>query len=109
MIKKQFYGHLVDIEILHQELDSLDLTDAEKDELKHHIHHTIHYTVLDVVMSDMEEEHKKTFLEHIIREDHEAIWQHLRDTGKDVEQKIQSTAKELISGFIDDIKKVRKN
>lgn len=109
MNKKQFYSHLVDIEILYQELDTLELSESEKDELKHHIHGSIHYTVLDIVMSDMPEEHKKSFLHHVVRGDHDKVWEHLKETTQDIEEKIKSASTKVIKGFLEDIQKVRKN
>ena len=109
MNKKQFYSHLVDVEILYQELDSLDLTEKEKEELKHHVHGSIHYTVLDVVMSELPEEHKKSFLHHVINSNHEKVWEHLKDTTENIEDKIKSATSVIIKGFLDDIQKTRKN
>lgn len=109
MNRKQFYSHLIDIEILYLELDSLDLTDSEKDELKHHIHGSIHYTVLDVIMSDMPVEHKKSFLHYVVHDDHEKVWEHLKETTQDIEEKIKSASAKVIKGFLDDIQKARKN
>ncbi len=109
MIKKQFYSHLVDVEVLYQELDSLDLSETEKEELKHHVHGSIHYTVLDVVMSEMPEEHKKSFLHHVINSDHEKVWEHLKDTTENIEEKIKRATGAIIKGFLDDIQKTRKN
>lgn len=109
MIKKQFYSHLVDVEVLYQELDSLDLSENEKEELKHHVHGSIHYTVLDVVMSELPEDQKKSFLHHVINSDHEKVWEHLKEVTQDIEEKIKAATGGIVRGFLEDIQKTRKN
>ena len=72
-MKKTFYEHLVQIDFLHEELDSLNLSSEEKEELLRHVHGSIHYAVLDVVLSELPEEHKKTFINNVNSDDHNKI------------------------------------
>lgn len=104
---KTFYAHLVETEIIERELDSLDLTTEEKNDLMHHVHTSVHYKVLDVVLSDLSEEDKKTFLEHLKKENHEDLWSHLFAHTKDIEEQIKKVGNSLVSEFAIDIKMIK--
>ena len=106
-MKKQFYSHLIKTEIVEEELNKLDLSQKEKEELLHHVHSSIHYTVLDVTLDYLPEEHKKTFLEHVNNNDHEKVWEHLNRYAVGIEEKIKDASSALVDGFLQDIKKVK--
>lgn len=107
-MKNKFYSHLVQIDFLHAEIDSLELEPHEREELLHHVHGSIHVTVLDIILSDLPEEHKKTFLEHLVVEDHSALWEHLLRNTVGIEEKIKERVLLLAQEFTEDIKKVKK-
>ena len=106
-MKKQFYSHLVKTEIIEEELESLDLSQKEKDELLHHVHSSVHYTVLDVTLDSLSEEHRKIFLSHVNSDNHEKVWEHLRQHAEGIEEKIKDSTKNLVHEFLEDIQKVK--
>ncbi len=106
-MKKSFYAHLAETEIVEQELDNLNLSEDEKKDLMQHVHSSIHYTVLDVVLSDLPENHKKKFVELVRENDHEKIWEHVKENTLEIEEKIRSGIKVLTNEFLDEIKKVK--
>lgn len=59
---KYFYSHLVKIESLTVALDELELEDQHKDHLASLVDGTIHHAVLDLILSQLTEEDKKTFI-----------------------------------------------
>lgn len=106
-MKKQFYAHLVQIETLHIEIDSMDLTEEEKNDLKNLINSNFHHSILDTVLSELQEEDKKKFLEHFTSDDHEKIWEHLKSKTAGIEEKIKSKAEKLKEEFLKDIKEAK--
>lgn len=106
-MKKTFYSHLVEVQIIEGELDKMDLSPEEKKELLHHVDSSIHYTVLDVVLIALPEEHKKTFIDHLNNEKHDAAWEHLLKNTVGIEEKIRNSTSNLLSEFLEDIRKVK--
>lgn len=106
-MKKQFYAHLVEIESLHIEIDNLDLTDEERGELKNLINSNFHHSILDTVLSELQEEDKKKFLEHFTNDDHEKIWEHLKSKTENIQEKIKKAAEKLKNEFLKDIKEAK--
>jgi len=105
--KKSFYAHLAETEVVEQELENLVLSEHEKKDLMKHVHASIHYTVLDVVLSELPEDHKKKFVELVRENDHEKIWEHVKNNSLQIEGKIRDGIKILVSEFLDEIKKVK--
>ena len=62
-MKHHFYGHLVEIDSIHAELDMLEMTPAEKQELVIIVESSIHKLVLETVLSKLNEEEKRVILE----------------------------------------------
>lgn len=106
-MNKTFYSHLVEVEVIEKELGTLDLSESERQDLLHHVHSSIHYKVLDVVLSELPEEHKKEFLDHLQNERHSEIWEHLLRNTQGVEEKIKTVTESLLSEFVKDIKMIR--
>lgn len=104
---KQFYTHLVDIESIVVELDKLDLTDKQKLHLTTLIDSTLHHHILDTVLSELSEEDKHIFLEHLSKRDHEKIWELLNSKVDRIEDKIKQAADELKQEIHKDIKEAR--
>lgn len=107
MIKTQFYSHLIEVEYLHTELDSLDLSDSEKEELKKHVHGSIHYVALDVVLSELEPEHKSTFIEHLNNKNHDELWTHLKMNTQNIEEKLKDAIHKVADEFHTEIKRIK--
>ncbi len=106
-MKSQFYSHLIEIEYLHEELDVLDLSDSEKDELKKHVHSSIHYVALDIVLSELAPEHKKTFIEHLNSANHDELWAHLKENTENIEGKLIEAIHKVAGEFQEEIKRIK--
>lgn len=104
----QFYSHLVKIDVLYEELDALDLSDKEKDELTHHVHSSVHYVVLDIVLSVLTVEHKKTFITHLNNKNHSELWKHLILNSENIEEKLKEGILKTVQEFKDEIHKLKK-
>lgn len=102
---RQFYTHLIEIESLIVELDNMRLTDAQKIHLTALIDSSIHHSILDAILSQLKDEEKVIFLNHLKENDHGKIWQFLNSRIENIEDKIKKTAKELKDELHKDIKK----
>lgn len=107
-MKKQFYGHLIEIEELVIELDELDLSKEQKIHLTGLIDSSLHHTILDAVLSELSEPDKKDFVNHLMEDDHEKIWKFLNEKVDNVEEKIKKSANELKKELHRDLKESKK-
>jgi len=105
--KKTFYHHLVSTEEISIELDKLGLSEHERIELLEIAENTIHYTIIDIVLSELKEEDKKTFLEHHVKSNHETTLRYLKEKIDDLESRIKESAEILKSNFLKDIKELK--
>lgn len=103
-----FYSHLVEIKFLYEELDTLDLSDNEKDELKHHVHSSVHYVALDIVLSELTPDHKKKFIEHLNSKNHNELWKHLLENSENIEEKLKAGILKTAHEFKEEIHKLQK-
>lgn len=94
-MKKYFYTHIIDTSTLSLELGDMDLTPKERLHLISLIHSNIHHAVLDLVLSELKEADKKTFLTHLASENHDKVWKFLNQKVKNIEEKIKKTAEDL--------------
>lgn len=107
-MKKHFYSHIIEMTPLHMSLDGLELDPQEKQELITLIESSVHHTILDTVLSELSDEHKKVFLSLVIRNEHDQVWQLLATNIPQAEDKIRTAAKVLLEKMHDDIKVARK-
>lgn len=107
-MKKHFYTHLIEIDTIYTELETLPIHKHEKDELVEIVHSTIHHVVIDTVLSELPEEDKKTFLSHVHAEDHTSIWNLLKEKIDQSESKIQKAVDRLKQEFHQDIDEMKK-
>lgn len=108
MKKKHFYSHLVSLETLNIEFDTMNLSKEEKEHLLTIASSNIHFKVLDTVFSHLTTADKELLLEHMEKEDHEKTWQFLKSKIENVEEKIISSSEELMKEFLHDIQKLKK-
>lgn len=110
-MKKHFYTHLVEIDSLIIELDSMDLSAEEKLHLAQLVDSNLHHTVLDAILSELGDEDKEKFIKHLNSDEHEKIWEILNQRVDNIEDKIKSAAEQLKSELHKDINeaKGRKN
>lgn len=104
MQKKQFYSHLVEVESIHVELDTLDLTDEEKKHLQSLIESNLHHTILESILSELSTEDKQYFLEHLLQDNHDKVWEHLNSKVDNIEDKIKKAADDVKEAIKKDIK-----
>lgn len=114
MKKKYFYSHLISIEILGDELDSLNLNPSEKIVLLELADRNIHHEVMDAILSQLDGEDKKKFMELLVEDKHEEIWKHLNDKTndlsagrQDIEKKIKQAADQIRKELTEDIRKLK--
>ncbi|HVZ67809.1 MAG TPA: hypothetical protein VG917_06150 [Patescibacteria group bacterium] len=104
---KHFYSYQVDIESIDIEIDSLDIDEKEKMHLKNLAESHIHHVVIDSVLSELEVDDKKTFMNYLNSKDHEKIWKFLHANIVNVEEKIHNAANKIKKELMEDIKNER--
>lgn len=101
---KHFFSHLVEIQTIELELDNLTMEEHEKEELKNLIHENIYHAVLDAVLSELSEEDKKAFLEHLITSENDKIWNFINAKVEGIEEKIKKAAEDVKEQIKKDVK-----
>lgn len=104
---KFFYTHLVEIETIVVSLDELDLTDEQKRHLSGLVDSNIHATILNLVLSNLNEKDKETFLEYFQKRDHDKIWQLLKQKIENIEEQIRKEIKNLKEQLHKDLKEAK--
>lgn len=104
---KKFYSHLIEIDSLTVELDSLEMADHEKHELAQLVDSNIHNVVMDAILSKLNEEDKRKFAEIVLSDDHSKIWDFLKDKTEDVENDIKKAAQEFKKKLHEDVKEAK--
>ncbi len=107
-MKKHFYSHLVETESLFVALSELSLTEEEKLHLVGIIDSSLQHVILDAVLSELSDEDKTVFLEHVATEDNEKIWKFLNSKIEHIEEKIKKIAEDLKTELHKDIKEIKK-
>lgn len=107
-MKKQFYTHLIEVESLIVELDSMHLSEREKIHLAGFVDANIHNTILDAILSELSEHDKKLFLHNLQENDHQNIWNHLNAKIENIEEKIKKAADEIKKELREDIRQAHK-
>ncbi len=107
-MKKHFFDHLVEVDELHISLDSLDMTDEQKEEVKELMSESIYHTVLEAILSELSDEDKKVFLMHLVTDDHGKIWEFVNGKVENIEDKIVKAAADIKSELHADIKYSKK-
>lgn len=93
--KKQFYSHIVTVDALVIELNSLELTTEERERLLAIAETHLHHTILDAVLEELGQDDKKLFLHSVARDDHHNAWEVLYRNIENVEEKIKKVAEDL--------------
>ncbi len=104
----RFYSHLIQIDELVAELDKVELSDSEKVYLARLIDSNLHHAILDEVLSNLSEQDKIIFMEHLSRGDHDKIWQLLNSKASGIEEKIKKAAEEIKAELKKDIAEAKK-
>ncbi|EKD64825.1 MAG: hypothetical protein ACD_50C00290G0002 [uncultured bacterium] len=106
-MKKNFYSHLIETSLISLELADLDLSKDERIHLLQLAEDNIHHTILDAILSELSEEDKKTFLHHLSKDDHDKVWEHLKQKIENIEDKIKSAAESIKKELHKDIKELK--
>lgn len=101
--RKHFYHHLVPLDSIIIELNKLEMSDDERNHLVMIVESNVHVIIIDLVLSNLTTEDKKEFLNHLKADDHEKIWSLLKEKTENIEEKIKTSAEELLKEFINDI------
>lgn len=105
---KQWYTNYIEIESILIELDRMDLSEEERMHLAHLIDSSLHHTILDAVLSQLSEQDKKIFINHLKEDDHSKIWRFLNERVDKIELKIKKAAEDLKEELKKDLKEARK-
>ena len=103
-----FYSHLIEVESVTFELDKLDLTKEQKNHLSELIDSSLHNTILDAILSELKDQEKRVFMQHLKEEKHDQIWKFLNSRIDGVEIKIKKAAKDLKDKMQKDIEKSKR-
>lgn len=106
-MKKYFYSHLVKIELLEMQLDTLSLSPVEREDLVGLAHQNIHNAVMDEILSSLEPEDKKKFLELYTQGEHDKIWSHLNEKIEKIEDRIKIVSSQIKAELTRDIEKLK--
>lgn len=104
---KQWYAHLVEFESILVELDKMDLSQAEKLHLAHLIDSSLHHIILDAIFSQLSDQDKKIFMQHLNKDDHQKIWQFLNEKIDGIEDKIRKVVADLKGELHKDLRSAR--
>jgi len=107
-MKKHFYSHIVDRVSVNIELEQMQLSIDEKNHLIQIVDSNIHLSVVETVLSELAKEDKKTFLKHLAEDNHEKIWQLLKEKTENIENKIKKSTGELKEQILREIKDLKK-
>jgi hypothetical protein len=106
---KHFYSNLIEIHDIYLSLSELDLSDMQRNHLMTLVEANIHATVINTTLSQLPEEDKKIFLKNMVANDHDKIWQHLKEKVSDIEEKINESLKGLKKELLKDIEESKKS
>lgn len=106
-MKQLFYSHLITLDDLSLELDTLEISEDERKHLLQIATSSIHYELLNTALSELPKQHKREFLKHIHNEDHEKAWHFLNDKTENIEKKLKQKADKLKEEFKKDIEDLR--
>lgn len=107
-MKKHFYSHIIETTEISLALGDLNLSQEERVHLIQLVEKNLHHEILDLVLSELSEEDKKTFLHHVAHEKHDKVWEHLTSKIENVEEKIKKVAHDLTKELHHDITHAQK-
>ncbi len=105
---RKFYSHLVEIEEVTIELDSIELAPHEKHELAGLVDSNLHNVIMDSIFSKLSEEDKHAFLHKLKSNNHDEIWEFLNSKSTDIESEIKKAAKEIKKQLKEDVSEAKK-
>ena len=106
-IPDHFYSHIVSIDTIIVELENLDMSSEEREELLLILDSHRHLTIIDVILTHLSENDKKQFLQYVEENDHENVWKLLQEKIEHSEEKIKEAAEKLKEELLHDIHEAR--
>lgn len=107
-MKKRFYHSIVEIDSLIVAIRNLSISDEEKQHLIDLADENLHQMVLDAILSELSEEDKINFLSHLVKDNHDAIWDLLNEKVEHIGDKIRKAAHDLRDELHRDIAETKK-
>lgn len=110
-MKKHFYSDILDKTPITQvliELESTNMKKSEKEHLASIFYSSIHVIIIDVVLSDLPQEHKKTFLSHLHSLSHDKVLNFVKEKTQNIESKIAHAVEITSKEFLADIQQLKK-
>lgn len=104
MKNKHFYSHIVDAESIYIEVNKMDISEDEKNELLSIAESNIHHAIMDAILSELSEKDKRIFMEHLHSDNSQELWNLLNKKIENVEEKIKKSAEDLKKQLHKDIK-----
>jgi len=108
-MKKQFYSHLITLEVIRVEMNELHLSEKEKEELLKLAESHVHHVMLDEALSRIKGDDKKIFLQHVHLAEHDKALALLRKHSQNIEMHLLHAAHVLLEELRDDIRELKKN
>lgn len=103
-----FYSHLVEVESITAELDNLDMTEEQRVHLATLVDSSLHHAILDAILSELTDQDKRIFMQHLNRGDHNKIWRFLNEKVDGVEDKIEKASEDLKEELHKDVKNAKR-
>lgn len=99
-----FYAHIVNPQDIHMVLDALDVSSEEKEHLRDILESSLHHHIVDLILSELPDEHKHSFLIHLTDDNHDAMWTLVKETIENPEEKIRLSLEDFKQEILNDIK-----
>jgi|SRR3989344_7209064 len=107
MKTKHFYTHLAETTDITLEIAQLDVTSKERVHLLSLAEANIHSAVVSKVLSSLDSQDKKIFLQNLSGKDHKRTWSHLRQKSGSIEEEIKKTIEDTVNQLLKDVKKIK--
>ena len=105
--QKHFYSHIIETSTLSLALGDVAMTQEQRVHLISLIESNLHHEILDVVLSELSDADKRLFLEHLVADEHDKVWELLNQKVDLVEDKIKKVADEVIKELHKDINEAK--
>ncbi|HET9946980.1 MAG TPA: hypothetical protein VFQ63_02860 [Patescibacteria group bacterium] len=107
-MKKHFYSSIITTDSLHIALESLEVSQEEKEHLEMLVDSSLYHTILNAILSELSESDKRLFLEQLLSENDDEILSFLSKKIDHIEDKIKTAADSLIEELHKDIEETKK-
>lgn len=102
-----FYAHIVNPHDIHMVLDVLDITPEEKTHLSSILESSLHHHIVDLILTELPEDHRHTFLIHLTDDNHDAMWALVKEKIENPEEKIRLSLEQFKHDILQDIQEAQ--